>query len=526
MNCPKCGKELYNTKEGNVCIDCDIKITKEQIMTNQIQKKESEPKKSTHSLKKIPRFSVVTLIIITMAVLVSGVYLTYKSQASSHNDIKLLTPHNYQITQRDQNNRANIEIRGTYTGKPNKILARWKNNSWTVVDSAPANGRFSGYLYNMRPGQGELQVCFSNNKNVVDTAKYVGIGDVFVVTGGSNGSGRADNHQSYRSDRFKASMYGNDYKWKELTDPTDSCSGQVDSVSKDCWEGRGSIWPLLATRIMANQDVPVAFIPTAKGGADIYEWQKNTSTSTLYGAMLNRVKKSGTKVRLVLMQGADGVKKQDIDKNQFKAAFNKFANDIYADFGVKVALSQSQDFPLEKFNVSAENTARIAQQELWDENKNIIQGPLLYDINLAGGVDGDEHHFRTNNEITTAAIRWWAALRQSLYNNGDGRGPKLTSVVLDSSKRVITATFSDSSLPLVIKNSKAFKARDTAGTLGITSIKVVNKNQVKITLSRACSGNSYLSYGMGSSGLSSNALRDSSNFTVPADVFRDFPISQ
>ncbi|MEI8009279.1 MAG: hypothetical protein WCI00_08155 [bacterium] len=57
-------------------------------------------------------------------------------------------------------------------------------------------------------------------------------------------------------------MFGNDYTWKVLRDPYDSSVNQVDTVSLDS-SANGSFVPLLATKIIASQHIPVAFVPTA-----------------------------------------------------------------------------------------------------------------------------------------------------------------------------------------------------------------------------------------------------------------------
>ena len=58
-------------------------------------------------------------------------------------------------------------------------------------------------------------------------------------------------------------MFGNDYRWHELHDPVDSAEGQVDTVSRDLGAG-GSVWPDVATELLAAEGVPVAFVPAQR----------------------------------------------------------------------------------------------------------------------------------------------------------------------------------------------------------------------------------------------------------------------
>ena len=102
---------------------------------------------------------------------------------------------------------------------------------------------------------------------------------------------------------LRAALFGNDDRWAELLDPVDRAAGQVDRVSADPGAG-GSVWPLVATELMATEGVPVAFVPCAKIGTNIRRWTEDAAApharSTLYGSMLRRVRAVGGRVRAVL----------------------------------------------------------------------------------------------------------------------------------------------------------------------------------------------------------------------------------
>jgi hypothetical protein len=208
----------------------------------------------------------------------------------------------YQVFQRDKYNQADILISGTYDGTPTAIEASFNGSAYQIIAENPVDGNFSGVLQNQNAGQGVLFVRYVNDISITDNIDHIGIGDIFIIAGQSNASGRGITLNSYSHSTLKASLFGNDDVWKELKDPTDSSLNQVDGISSDAIAA-GSPWPLIATSILETTGVPVAFVPTAKGGSGILSWSPqmiNLDTSTLYGSMYRRIKAVGGSVAGVL----------------------------------------------------------------------------------------------------------------------------------------------------------------------------------------------------------------------------------
>jgi hypothetical protein len=459
--------------------------------------------------------------------------------ASGSGTITISSPKKYQVIQRDANNIANIEIKGTYTGNATAIEANWKRNGnwvgWQVIDENPVGGKYSGVLVGQEGGQGALQVRFANDNYVQESVSYIGIGDVIVIAGGSNASGRGKSNQKvdYSAVKkaagyeFKAVMFGNDYEWKLLEDPIDSCKNQVDMVSCDKTAG-GSQWPLIATEIMKSQKVPVAFIPTAKGGSTMPKWQKNCD---FYRQMENRIQKSGNKIKMVVFQGASGAI-QGYDSNTFSTLTNNFANSVYADFGAKVAVAQQSDATSKKSGAYHRITKiRTALQKLWDEDNNVTLGPITYDINLKND-NGDGLHFKTTNELEILARRWWAAIDETYYNpNADGRGAKLTKAVLTSNRRYVYLYFDDKSLPLNPRRTNianvGFLVRDSKGSIDVKYAYILGTkgNRVKLKLARkSTSKNLQITYGYGRTAMPTSKVMKDTN-RLPVEVFYRYPVS-
>ena len=130
--------------------------------------------------------------------------------------ITLDTPQPYQVFQHT-NGWGNILISGRHSGS-SAIEASWKGGPWQPLTIF--GDRFIGSYY-AQPGQGTLTVRDKNNTSISATCANVGIGDVFVVYGGPNASGRAANNQTYtQTAGIKAAMFGNDLSLIHISEPT------------------------------------------------------------------------------------------------------------------------------------------------------------------------------------------------------------------------------------------------------------------------------------------------------------------
>lgn len=325
-----------------------------------------------------------------------------------NDSISISTPYQYQVFQRSGST-GTITITGTYTGNPTAIEASFNGGAYSTIDSTPSDGTYSGSLTNQAQGQGILTVRFTNDTSVSSTKTYIGIGDVFLVSGQSNAVGQGTSNQTYSStDGFKATLFGNDYKWKELVDPYDSNTNQVDTISSNT--ALGSWVLLLATSIMNNQHVPVAFIPSARSGSGIDEWSAGANhqdRTTLYGSAVYRALQVGGIKANLYWQGeheANVGAGTDMTTSEYEGFLNQLVNDFYADLGVKtmaVKLQNSSGLP--DLN---EGYIRTAVENVEASNSNIMVGPDFRDI----GTD-DDYHLKLTAKLQTAADRWFTALK-------------------------------------------------------------------------------------------------------------------
>lgn len=353
--------------------------------------------------------------------------------------VDLVTPSSQQVVQRSTvTPTSDIEVSGGYAGSPTAIEGRIDNGPWQTVDAAPTAGRFSGKISGATTGKRKIEVRFKDQPAITDVADPVGVGDVFVVAGQSNAVGHGWANQTYTTPSgLMATMFGNDYRWKPLADPLDSPVGQLDEVSADGDAG-GSVWPLVASKLMADRNVPVAFIPSARNGTWIGQWQRNNEdpfgNHTLYGSMARRARGAG-KVRAVLFWQGESDAFNGSSKAQYRQLLDKFAADVRSDLGVPTVVAQigEGDMPAERLD-----PVRLAQRESWDAGTTVA-GPSLYDIHP----DDDGVHFRTDPELRIAAHRWWLAIRAGIYSEGDGRGPRLSAASLSADRRSVTVVLTD-----------------------------------------------------------------------------------
>lgn len=435
--------------------------------------------------------------------------------------ITLTSPSAYQVFQRNSLGEADIRITGTYTGTvPASVEAQWGVGGWSVIDAAPEGGTFSGTLAGQVAGQGTLAVRDSGNTGVADSAAYVGIGDVFGVAGQSNASGRGANHQSYNHATLKAGMFRQDGQWRELADPSDI---ETHGVTP-----RGSAWPLLATRIMADQGVPVAFVTAPKGGSGLAnstaEWNKLIGTYPAYNIFLDTVMQSGVnELKAILWyQGEEEAADNPATRSAYLTAINQLIANFRADLGwdnLPLMAAQPGHQANRTQTRGTINGVRLAIMDAWEKNSAIYAGPLTYDVDLSDA-GGDSIHFITNAELTTLADRWWRNLEFVFYSGTDGRAPKVSSVTLASANSALV-NFTVDVAPLINAGTGGWRITDNNGVLSISSAVIqADTVSVVVTASTNFVGQAYLSYASGNDGVGAT-MTDSGTIPFPPEPIVD-----
>lgn len=303
-----------------------------------------------------------------------------------------------------------MTVSGSVGSGTHDIQARFNQGTWVTI-AVGATGTYSGVLSNQFQGQGYVQTRWADAPNATVAMPNVGIGEVFVVAGQSNGSGRGTNPESTNWDRpipF-VSLFGNDYTWKLCTDPTDSVVNQVDAVSDDgAGKPKGSVWPFAGSLLAQRLGLPIAFVPCAMSGSFIADWAPSggaTNRSSLYGSMLWRAKYQVGGARAVLLWDGESDAQLGTSQATFYSGLTNLSTNVHTDLGCKVMPCKLQACT----NASAaagEPAINAAIAQAWAGDANTIQGP---DLNVIDTTP-DDLHLITDAKVQQAATLWYNAI--------------------------------------------------------------------------------------------------------------------
>ena len=232
--------------------------------------------------------------------------------------------------------------------------------------------------------------------------------DTFVIAGQSNASGRGIAY----SNHYSAGVFGNDYQYRILSDPTDSEINQVDAVSMEVTTlSSGSIWAFVSRAMMPVTGRVAYFIPCAKGGTSITAWlpgANHQDRTTLYGSMVYRALQAqadGGVLRCVLMWEGETDVIAGMTQTTFNGHLDTIANAIMTDLGVPVMWCKLHQ--LLSYNVS---TINAAITEAWGDNTNVLTGPDLSTL-ISDNTDGLGVHLMIPTNLRDAGTLWWNAIK-------------------------------------------------------------------------------------------------------------------
>lgn len=401
-----------------------------------------------------------------------------------------------------------LTFQASWFGTPTAIEARWNSGAWITVDDTPANGNSSCELIDLTPGEGALEVRFANDHAVSRSVDNILVGDVFLVAGQSNAEGRANWPQSYSHPTLRASMY-NDAGWQELNDPTHTGGSST-----------GSVWPLVATDLLASQNVPVAFICTATGGTALHNGTWLPPSGIEYQNAVSAFDNSNTNaIAAILWHQGEADASAGASQTEHRAALNElsshFASDITFIDSPKVLVCQlGQRTAAGDTDLDA---IRLAQADTWNTNEIIFPGPVLWHyVPLGDGV-----HFSSLAEITELRNLWREAINASVYGTGFSRGPQIFGI--EGSGDSLTLTFDKDLVdPGTSYDSDIFSVQDGGTPISVTNADRSTNRTVVLSLQTAPTGPVTVSMGSGSlAGIASLPVipRSTGTFPLPAEPF-------
>ena len=209
--------------------------------------------------------------------------------------------------------------------------------SWTVTGNSPVEVKISGDdgFSDTFTGSGSTSVspastttytlAASNEDGRAEKRVTVTVRDTpppggvitLLIAGQSNASSRAK-LVNLESPDAQVRMLGNDYLWKQATEPTDSNENQVDTVSEDNGSGFDfgaghSFGVKLGKELTSVTGEPIYLIQSAKAGSCVDDpcgskiWRPDSlSRDTLFGSAVYRAKVSSGEVSNPSGEGAEG----------------------------------------------------------------------------------------------------------------------------------------------------------------------------------------------------------------------------
>lgn len=337
--------------------------------------------------------------------------------------LAITTPVQYKMHQRNGSNQASIAIAGTHSGiVSGGIEASFNGGAYQTIVASPSGGTFSGTLTTQAIGQGTLTVRCVDSPSSLATKATVGVGDIYVITGDSNHYGAADDVvQPSSSNGLVSVVYKNNGTWAEHTennsatgafaDPTDTVYSGAGTAS-----AKGSYFGALATLIMNNAEVPVAFIPQGIGSTTIANWATGTAggggpagfnvnfSQDVMGCRI-RDAGGGTGTDIIAHKAVLctlGTNGGGTDQADYETKLNAMVDGWMTYHGGKTVLC---------LPASPGNAWVVAgTQAVINSNADALQGPDFDGVWSADGI-----HYLTTASINAAAKAMWDALNALFY---------------------------------------------------------------------------------------------------------------
>ncbi|MFN3848990.1 MAG: sialate O-acetylesterase [Spirosomataceae bacterium] len=350
------------------------------------------------------------------------------------------------VFQRNQNNRANFSIAGTYYQPLDRIEARvvpvepgqGTETPWYTIaspnDNYFRNGVFQGN-FEAVGGWYHLEVRGWSGGSVVvtDRVERVGVGEVFLVAGQSNAEGSTTYPGATRGandDRVSTIPFRR-FERGDLIMNEDEMPFFFQKLENDKEIGPYNpvpwVWARLGDMLTRRLNVPVLFYGCAIGGLEIDGWKRSAQGEDLRNSRGLFVKFAGSPykvMQLALQHYASRTGLRGILWHQGESDRNNSAL-IYADALRTVINKSRSDF---QHNISW-MVARVAipegQNQVINGVPNVFGGPntdVIPEVPLTNAFRFDGHF--ANAGIDWAAELWNASLDDSYFRNSQPKEPR------------------------------------------------------------------------------------------------------
>jgi hypothetical protein len=367
------------------------------------------------------------------------------TSASFGQAIKIAFPSTRIVIQRDQTNKAKINITGTFTKAVDRIEAHLKTRTgeagtevaWTTISSNPTGGVFSGSVTAIG-GRYDLEVRGIKNGTQIEAPvviQRVGVGEVFFIVGHSNAAGGSSPSIGASSDMVSSinpqAIDPDKYNTYFSTGNPDLLPPMIFSqLCGNCGMAPGVkdisfFWGKLGDLLVNQLKVPVLFYSAAFGGTNMEQTYMaaydipfshsfvNYNIRMPYVNIRNGFKKYVPLTGLRGILSGHGVNdrfvtnaEQAFRTNNIGVIAKTRQESGYNDLAWMVAISGWADGRI----TYLEN----AQQSIILSTANVWKGAALNDIDNSGR-NPDHVHFNVDGQ-NAAAQKWFEAITSTSTN--------------------------------------------------------------------------------------------------------------
>lgn len=367
-------------------------------------------------------------------------------------------PMSYQIYQRDENNKAEIKIKGKTENET--FVSVYINGT---EESVTVSGNEFEYTKTLDTGLYDITV--TSNKGEVAKYEKVGVGDVWIAAGQSNMTDMGavtDDFSPEDDDPINENMhiiYAEDCTWQQMSHPAGEGRFFKTGV-------RTSPVTSFAREISEKENVPIGVVQTSVGGTNIWQWIDGIRNDANSGYLFNALKSC-----------FDKMPSKNIKGILWYQGCNDAINENYA-YDYKNLQQKVFDTMRDFFN---ENTPIITTQlndanqdsnssqgyyDAWSYVKDIQrQNESLYDNVYVVGTGelelGDTIHNNAASNVKLGAK--WAKVAEAVVYGDE-------SVSYENAQIDTAKVTGDNEITLTFKNTDGLKVATGTKRIGITNV--------------------------------------------------------
>jgi hypothetical protein len=356
---------------------------------------------------------------------------------------------------------------------------------WGTVASNLSGGTWSGAVTLAAGGpyylQARLRDSSGNVLATTDDSATILVGEVIVCTGQSNMLGRGV-AQTYSGSQAIWHVREDGTIIESIDDPSSDNSADVDGAGP---LGIGSMRPLLADLIAADQQCPAIMLINAKGGLGINNWSRPSGTMWTAFKVMAAVNPTSVKAILWYQGETD--------------AHGSTTEESYQTSEASLAIAMQGEFS----NTPPVISALLGESNTTSDQDRINKAKLTnwgIGTTKAGPVtnwkdlEDDDLHWVSDSDLAELAAMWWLSIDEHIY---DGPSSQLSIVSAAHSGTTIIVTVSrDLDTSDTNYTTSAWTVDNAGGTARtVSAVTRTNARKIEITVSGVLDGTPTLTYG-------------------------------